>query len=347
MIQVLELSGTPRQVGRAYGEACREGFHAFHAHVREQAVDNPRWYDEIHVMGKAIAAHYPRYYQELEGIAEGADMTLDDLLLNHRRLLLAEFLCCSNVAFLAGPAGPIFGKNLDGAAAGTPGPDRNFIARHCTYENGQEVVHTTIVGDLMSRDTCMNMHGLAFGGSSVGSIYQKSLYNPTLEAGLYAMLCNCATTAEAIRFLQRYPHVGKGYNFVMVDEGGDGVVLECASPMVQVRRPEPGSDAIYCTNHYNLPALQKADRRKPGGMVYSRKRWAYLERKLGQEDTPRTVQGIKGLLSAHHAPGGGLCRPIDDGDASVTLMSVVALPRTREFWVANGRPAEVAYERVV
>jgi hypothetical protein len=192
----------------------------------------------------------------------------------------------------------------------------------------------------------MNMRGLVFGGSSVGSIYQKSLHNPTLEAGLYAMLCNCATVEEAIRFIQRVLHVGKGYNFVLADSKGDGVVLECACPMVQVRRPEPGSDVIYCTNHYNLPALRKADRRTPLGMTYSRKRWAYLTRKLHEEETPRTVEEIKAMLSAY-GPEGGLCRPIDDGDPSVTLMSVVALPECREFWVANGRPAAVAYERVV
>lgn len=346
MIQVLRLQGTPREVGRQYGEACREGFHAFHARVRELAQGHPEWSDEIHVMGEAIASHYPRYYQELAGMAEGANLTLDEALLNHRRLLLAEFTCCTNIAFVNTPSGPILGKNLDGAPPQPDDPDHNFIARHVRYENGQEIVHTTIVGDLMSRDTCLNVRGLAFGGSSVGSVFQKSLRNPTLEAGLYEMICSCATVPEAIAFLRRYPYVGKGYNFVFVDAQGAGVVLETACPLVQVRQPEPGEDVIFCTNHYNLPALLHADRRPPLGMEYSQKRFRFLQRKLYQERVPRTVPQIKALLSAY-GPQGGLCRPIDDGDPSVTAMSVVALPREGHFEVADGRPCAVAYERVL
>ena len=344
MIETLQLQGAPREVGRQYGEACRERFRAFHALAKERAADNPGWYDDLPVMGQAIAAHHPRYYEELEGIAQGADLSLDAILLNHRRLLLAEFCCCTNIAFLEAPGGPIFGKNLDGGPATDSSPDKQFVARHVRYENGQEVIHTTIVGDLMSRDTCMNVRsGLTFGGSSVGSVFQKSLRNPTLEAGLYEMICSCDTVEEAVRFLQRYPYVGKGYNFVIVDEGGQGVVLETACPMVQVRRAEEGQDAVFCTNHYRLPFLLEADRRaRPNGKEYSYKRDRFLERKLWQERVPRTVEQMKALLSAY-GQGGGLCRPIDDGDPSITWMSVVAVPAERRFEVANGRPSDEPY----
>jgi predicted choloylglycine hydrolase len=343
MIETLQLTGTPREVGRQYGEACRERFHAFHALCKERAAGSPRWYDDLPIMGQAIASHHPRYYQELQGMAEGASLELDDVLLNHRRLLLAEF-CCSNLAFLEAPGGPIFGKNLDGGGARPDHPDKQFVARHVRYENGEEIIHTTIVGDLMSRDTCMNVRsGLTFGGSSVGSVFQKSLRNPTLEAGLYEMICSCDTVEEAIHFLQRYPYVGKGYNFVIVDEGGNGVVLECACPMVQVRRAKEGQDAVFCTNHFRLPFLLEADRRKrPDGKVYSYKRDRFLEHKLWEERVPRTVEQMKALLSAY-GEGGGLCRPIDDGDTSITFMSVVALPAERRYEVAYGRPSDVPY----
>jgi hypothetical protein len=242
--------------------------------------------------------------------------------------------------------GPIFGKNLDGSGGDPDHPEKQFVARHVTYDNGQEVVHTTIVGDLMSRDTGMNLRsGLVFGGSSVGSVFQKSLHHPTLEAGLYEMICTCDTAEEAIRFLQRYPYIGKGYNFVLVDAQGQGFVLECACPLVQVRPPQPGQDAIFCTNHYQLPILKDADRRKPLGMRYSQKRAAFLQQRLFVEPVPRTVEAMKGLLSAH-GEGQGLCRPIDDGDPSLTWMSVVALPAERRFEVADGRPCEVPYTQI-
>jgi hypothetical protein len=158
------------------------------------------------------------------------------------------------------------------------------------------------------------------------------------------MLCACTTVEEAIRFLQRLPHVGKGYNFVLADAHGAGVALECACPMVQVRRSEPGQDVIFCTNTYKLPALLHADLRDPVGRTYSELRYHYLERKLLRERVPRTVDQIKALLSAH-GPDGGLCRPIDEGDArGKTYMSAIVLPAERKFWFTDGQPCAVAYE---
>jgi hypothetical protein len=298
-------------------------------------------------MGPVMKSHHPRYYAELGGMAEGANLSMDDILLHHRRLLIAAF-CCSNVAFMRADTGdgPIFGKNLDGSAGNPDHPERQFVARHVRYENGQEIVHTTIVGDLMSRDTCMNLRsGLVFGGSSVGSVFQKSLHHPTLEAGLYEMICACDTTQEAIRFLRRYPYIGKGYNFVMVDQGGDAVVLECACPLVQVRRAEPGQDAVYCTNIYELPILAEADLRPPGSKPKIMKRNRYLNRVLFAEGAPRTVAQMKTMLAAQ-GEGGGLCQPIDKESTAETYMSVVALPAERRFEIANGRPCEVPYARI-
>jgi len=240
------------------------------------------------------------------------------------------------------PSGPIFGKNLDLGL----NPTWTFIVRHVQYENGNEVIHTTCVGDIMGRDTCMNGRGLTVGGSSVGSVFQKSLHNPPIDVGIYEMIASCSNTGEAIRFLQRFPYFGKGYNFVLVDEHGDGVVLECACPLTQVRRPEPGRDAIFCTNTYKLPTLRTADRRTPQGKLHSERRYHYLERKLFEEHVPRTVEQMRTLLSSH-GKDGGLCNPAFEGDELKTRLSVITLSTEREFYLADGRPCDVPFERVL
>jgi hypothetical protein len=278
------------------------------------------------------------------GAAEGANLTLDAVLLNHRRFLSARHLdeaCCTNIAFLSSSR-PIFGKNLDLS----PNPDRDYVIRDVTYEDGTRVVHSVVVGEITARDTCMNDHGLTLGGSSVGSVFQQTLDHPPIEAALYETMVSCATVSQAIRFLLCHPYVGKGFNFVLVDEQGQGVVIECACPLTQVRHPEPGQDAIFCTNTYKLPPLLHADLRPPPGKEYSERRYHYLEHKLFEARIPRTVNQIKALLSAQ-GPDGGLCRPIDGGDPSKTRMSVVALPRERSFWFTDGSPSEVPYQLVV
>lgn len=349
-MRILELQGTPREVGRQYGEACRESFHELHERAMEHAANQMRWYQDIHVMHDVLRSLFPGFLAEIEGAAEGANMPLDDVLLNHRSFLSARELYpappesesgCTNLAFLQTPTGPIFGKNLDLS----PDPDRDYAIRDVTYDDGSQVIHSVVEGEITARDTCMNGHGLTIGGSSVGSVFQQSIHNPPIEAMIYEMLRTCATTEGAIRFLQQYPCVGKGYNFVMVDEQGDGVALECACPMVQVRRAEPDQDAIYCTNIYQLPALSDADLRTPQGELYSRKRNHYLDRMLFEERVPRTVEQMQALLSAQ-GDEGGLCRPIDDGDYSKTRMSVVTVPAERAFWFTDGQPCAVPFEQV-
>ena len=207
------------------------------------------------------------------------------------------------------------------------------------------IVHSTVVGEITARDTCMNGHGLTLGGSSVGSVFQQSINHPPIEAGLYEMLLACHTVAEAISLLQRHPWVGKGYNFVLVDAGGDGAVIECACPwyrcavLSRVRMPCSAPTPISCQR------CERADLRTPTGRAYSDRRYRYLEHELFVEHVPRTAAQMKALLAAH-GPEGGLCRPIDEHDPSRTRMSVVALPAERRFLVADGRPCEVAFEQV-
>lgn len=339
---LLKLQGTPREVGRQYGEACREGFRAW-SESSGRMVRDERWERDVAALRASISQLYPRFWDELVGVAEGTGLSIEQVVANHRRTLSAAYLaegCCTNIAF-NGPDGPVFGKNLDLS----PNPEMQYVIRDVTYENGQGMIHSCVVGEVTSRDTCMNVHGLTLGGSSVGSVFQQSIHNPPIEVALYEMLCTCAEVEEAIRFLQRYPYVGKGYNLVLADAKGAAVVLEAASPLIQVRRRAEGEDAIFCTNTYKLPALLEADLRPPHGKMYSEKRWNYLQRKVWRERVPRTVEQMKALLSAY-GPDGGLCRPIDPDDESKTRMSIVTLPAKREFWVADGVPAFYPYERV-
>jgi predicted choloylglycine hydrolase len=360
-MKVLKLKGTPREVGRQYGEACKAGFRQIRERAKANADQLPQWYRDIELMRAAIAEYSPDFMDELIGAAEGAGLAVEEVLLNHRSFLAARYLdpagfgadqaivgvdavgegCCTNMAFLRSPSGPIFGKNLDLA----PNPDRGYVVRDVTYDDGSRIVHSVVEGEITMRDTCMNGFGLTIGGSSVGSVFRQSIRNVPIEVGIYEMLRRCATTDEAIHFLQRRPYIGKGYNFIMLDENGVGVALECPSPLLQVRLPEPGQDAIYCTNSYKLPSLAKADLRPPQGMRFSERRHSYLARKLWEERVPRTFEQIKALLSAQNDDG-GLCRPIEEGDPSVTRMSVVTLPSERQFWFTDGQPCAVPYERV-
>jgi predicted choloylglycine hydrolase len=337
-MDVLHLAGSPRHVGRQYGEAYRDGFHVVYSQATEEAAAKPHWYDELALLAEVTRTQFPLFWDEMVGMSEGANLTMDELLLNQRSLLKAE-ATCTNIGFASTPDGPILGKNLDG---GHP-HNRQTIIRHIKYDAGQEIIHSTCVGDIRTHDTCMNGNGLAIGGSSVGSVFQKSMLNPSIEVGIYEALRNCSNVSEAIRFLQRRPWIGKGYNFVLVDAMGSLAVLECALPLVQVRRPADVSDVIFCANTFKLPFLAEADQRTPIGKENAERRYRYLEHKLFREAVPRSLGQMKSLL-ASNGPDGGLCRPLDSDDYAHTRMSAIVLPTKGEFWVADGRPCEVPFE---
>ena len=339
-MDVLRVKGTPREAGRQFGEAYREGFRQASEEIRRMAENRPEWLAELPLVRENLAWYAPRFLDELRGMAQGAGLPVESILLNHRRYLSVS-QGCSSVAFMSGPDGPVLGKNVDLYNHS----DMRFIIRHVTYDDGREIVHPTVIGDLMARPVGRNMSGLACGAASVGSVFQKSLQHPSIDVAIYEMLRNCATVAEAIAFMLRYPYFGKGYNFVLVDAGGDAAVLECPCPLIQVRRPEPNQDAIFATNVFKLPTLLNADRRTPKGKAHAERRYGYLERTLLSDRAPRSAQGMMDLMSSC-GPDGGLCAPLDSHDDYVTTLSLVCTPRGRETWVADGRPADVPYQRV-
>ena len=111
-MDILRVKGTPREAGRQFGEAYRDDFHAASAKIRSMANGRPDWQRELPLVQETLAWYAPRYLEELEGMAEGADLALESILLNHRRYLSAS-PGCTSIAFLGGPDGPVLGKNVD------------------------------------------------------------------------------------------------------------------------------------------------------------------------------------------------------------------------------------------
>ena len=82
MLSFLTIQGAPYDVGLALG---RFGADAVHGHlVHSQAWANVmRWRDTAPVaaMRQLVQAHFPAYWQELEGMAAGLDLDPDEVFL--------------------------------------------------------------------------------------------------------------------------------------------------------------------------------------------------------------------------------------------------------------------------
>jgi hypothetical protein len=80
------IAGTPRARGRAYAEAFRDQIHKFlNAEIYQAFNDKPATREDMRSYAAACAGEIKNYspiiYQELQGMAEGARLTLDEIVL--------------------------------------------------------------------------------------------------------------------------------------------------------------------------------------------------------------------------------------------------------------------------
>lgn len=95
-MKVLKLSGTPRQIGRAHGEALRESAREL-AEIRKKLVikylvhlPGDGWSALLRRQVEALKQHAD-LYEEFEGIREGANLSQEDLILLNNYTDLRDF----------------------------------------------------------------------------------------------------------------------------------------------------------------------------------------------------------------------------------------------------------------
>lgn len=331
-LKVIECEGGPREMGRQYGEQAREEIRdnvafwgggrikadsGFLGHVRE-------------VLDRFV----PDVLEEMEGLAEGADVPLASvLLMNHVDTFGEERASpgCTSFAISKDHDGPVLGKNNDGDQ-----DDRCFLVRRSVPEHGLSMIQVTYAGWLSGLDA-MNGAGLVNGHNSVGSVFDKSGEHLDIRLWTYHLMRHCRSTAEFLNRIDAAPLTGKGFNIVLTDAAGDTCVVEAAVPLIAVRgRRAP---FVFATNHYVSEPLKDADRRAPDHKPVSIYRHGYLQW-VAETSPPKDENGIREILKSHEpwAP----CRH-GGPHLSTTLWSMIGLPVEGCLRVASGPPCGCAY----
>ena len=332
---VVECSGKPREMGRQFGEATREG-------VRHN-VENwrPRRHtpEELAFFGALqdfLAGRAPDLLEEMEGVAEGSGAPVEDVLwLNHVPTFGPEWLgACTSMAVAAGPDGPVLGKNNDGG-----GDERRhaFAVRTTRPEKGLPMIQVTHAGSLSGLDA-INAEDFANSHNSVGSRFDRSGERLDVRLRVYQLMAECRTTRGFIEgLIHGVGLTGKGFNIVAVDPSGETAVIEAAVPLIAWR--DLGAPFVYATNHYLTDALKDHDGRDADGKRVSVCRVGYLEW-VAATNPPRSAEDVRAILRSHEpwAP----CRH-GGPHLSQTEWSIVALPRDRKLLFADGHPCETAY----
>ena len=347
-----EISGSPRERGRSYGEQARQRIARSIEHYSAQAGRlklDPADLDRIigsyiPVVRKFDAA----YLDEMQGIAEGANVRLEDIFLLNARTevmklalnpaLRAQFLAetsdgCTSVKVTrdATQDGEIIhAQNWDWKEECA----ETGVVLRILREDGPDVLTFTEAG--MLARSGFNSAGISITGNNLESDRDYRRVGVPLPL-IRRKALESSYLAHALHAVYATPKTGSN-NMAVAHVGGVILNIECAPDESFILRPENG--LLVHANHWISPiALTKL---KDTGIAFS-PCTLYRDQRVRELLAPKvgriTVQDVKQALLDDYQSPWSVCRPPrgDFGRAtrSATVSTVIMQPAYRRMEVAS------------
>ena len=364
----LVVEGTPRQRGRACGEALRDQV-AWCLDSIEQAGEKERgipakefeaaFLRETSFLD-AIKRWTPELLDEVHGIAEGANQPFERIL--YAQLMDEEWFYVRNKKFaMAADAGHCSGFAVRQNGAAIAGQNMDLgqwldgfqaVVRHIDREAGFDIQVLTFAGYL---GLCgMNRNGPSVCCNSLLDLDSNPAGLPV--AFVFRSLVQSASVAAAGRLAREFPHAS-GQNYVI--GGRDGVLsLECSAHEVAGFEPPDLIDRVYHTNHALANTNSSyVDRHVPNGSIADRcrspsspARLASVAKRIGDPNREIDVALAMETFRAKDDPAGPVCRDgnqaSQDAQIGFTFGSIICeISDEPAMHVAPGPPCHTAYKR--
>jgi isopenicillin-N N-acyltransferase-like protein len=334
-IPVIEVRGSHREVGRQIGERMQPTLQRMLPRLREDLVTGVTWEDMLQ-QGRMYLAHsravYPQYVEELEGIAEGADLPFEELFLE----------MCEELWEAAAWRGC-----TDMVARGRATADGATLVAH-TNDLGPETEEELVILKVQAGDE-PEFLGISVGGAGYSAGFNAAGISMTgnqvscndIRPGVPRLLIVRAILAarrlEDALNACLLPQRASNYNNVVADAYGEvysmeGSATDCEPIYID-------GDILAHANHYvSLPMRRfEADRNDIGGSVIRHNRAMRLLRENYGQLSPRR---LRQLLADHANYPGSICK---HGHESVTVFGLVINLNQRRAWIGRGRPCETTW----
>ena len=359
-IRVIELTGSPDQMGWAHGKRFHDEIHKF-TEDRLQLCQDPNWTghslsrDAVLALAEAcVAEHYtyaPDLMQELQGMADATGLSLAELIINNGftdfidviyslgsiavPAVAPPFVSDNCTAFLvpnerSASGRSYFGQTWDMHASATP----YVILIHGKPNDSPDFLTFTITG-------CLGMIGMNSAGIAVGInnlmatdgqigvtwpfVVRKVLQQENLDDAL-----ECVTSAK----------LAGAHNYMLMDRHGAGYEVEAMSTSNHVR--ELAEDTIAHTNHCLIQENLRVSRERPLESQNSSKNRLQRARELLGKD----AICIDDLIALTRDDVAICTRPkppmhVESGGAAIMC------PASGDFWSVWGLPADNEYDHFI
>lgn len=269
-------------MGQQFGEQCRGEIETFYklrvANAIAQAKQHGgRDVDEATLLRVATACieptrqYHPAGWEELEGIADGADMSPAKILAMNGLTDLRDILAWHGDL-----------ETFGGCSSVVVGPDRNRAGHgHCgqTWDLATDNMPYVLVVRRAPADApstrslttvgCLSLIGLNERGIAVGTtnIRTKDPRAGVTYLSIIHKVLHCDTLEAATTAVVDAPRAGAHYYYLM-DRASRAAAIECSANLADVH---PVTDGVFVhTNHCLVPAHQGIEANTPAASSHAR-----------------------------------------------------------------------------
>ncbi len=335
-IPVLPVRGTYREVGFQIGTAMRPALHALMEQMRKR-VPAGLTYEDLVRQGRVFLAYsrgvYPQYVEELEGIAEGAELPLEELFLGMCEELWESSLWrrgCTD--FAARGRATVDGSTLLAHTNDMP-PDMEDRLVILRVQAGDEPEFLAVTDAGLSISAGFNAAGIALTGNEVSARDVR----PGVPRLLIVRAIMAARRLGEAMDACLLPQRASNYNNIIADPWGEVYSVEGSATDAEALYID--GDILAHTNHYLSPTMRamEADRNGIGGSILRYHRAMHLLRENFGQLSPERFQA---MLADHANYPVSICK---HGIETVTVFSIIIDVGRRRAWIGRGRPCETIW----
>ena len=345
---LIEVSGTHREMGQQIGEACRKQVqHSVeNAHV---LIDQSYNTLELTWDGAKIQAskylpfaeeRYSQYVDEIRGMAAGANVSFDDLMVvNAMEAVAMDALHLTRcTSFAVNEQRTADGHVLLAHNEDWIPEDENDVYVISAKPNDDPPFLAMTYGGLLP-NVGFNAYGIA---QAIDTVYPNDsrIGIPRLVVAR-AVLASHRISGALGRTLVH--HRAAGYNHLIAHESGEMYSVEVSARRFDILH---GTDGYMThTNHYLSPTMKEIEK-EPEELISSRVRYFRANRLL-RENSTHTIKTMQAIQKDHVNLPNSICNHNIEGtsplDRESTITAFVIDLTVREMHIVWGNPCQNTY----
>ena len=345
---LIQVAGTHAEMGKQIGEACRGAV--------QHSVENARKlldqaYSELELTwdGAKIQARkylpfiqerYPQYVDELDGIAKGANVPSDELLVvNVMEAVTMDALHLMRCTSMAVNDERTADGHVLAAHSEDWVPDDESDVFVIQAKPKNEPPYLSMTYGSLIANVGFNAYGIA---QLINTVYPNDsrIGIPRLFVSRAVLAAKTPTDAIDRAII---PHRAAGYNHLIVHESGESYSVEVSARRFSIIYNTDGYMAH--TNHYLSPSMQEIEN-DPEELTSSRVRYFRALRLLNQSKV-HTIKSLQNIQKDHVNYPSSICKhDIVEGkliDREKTISALVIDLTSREMHITWGNPCMNAY----